>query len=187
VPTINIQGQPVQVDDSFMKLSPEQQDETVDEIAREMLKDMGHQPPDAMPAPTPQMQGTLDQLSAMTANPGKAIHDQQSTELADKLQAGHEGSGIGAFTRGAARMGTGGLLERAEAGIGAVAGGLMAGDPSSIPDRYAMTRDALFKVRDRERASNPIASTGGELAGAVLAPVPGLGPAGSVTGGIAKG
>lgn len=43
--TIKIEGRPVQVDDSFLRLSPEQQDATVDEIAAQMAKEgAGPQP-----------------------------------------------------------------------------------------------------------------------------------------------
>jgi hypothetical protein len=44
VTTLNIDGHQVQVDDSFLKLSPEQQNATVDEIARSPWWAEGRQP-----------------------------------------------------------------------------------------------------------------------------------------------
>jgi hypothetical protein len=55
MPTIQIQGHPVQVDDSFFKLSPQDQDDTVDEIASHMLDDIKNGrdiTPTAPPAPS---------------------------------------------------------------------------------------------------------------------------------------
>lgn len=50
MPMISVEGRPVQVDDSFLKLSSEQQNATVDEIAKSLLHGMPAQPKKYEPA-----------------------------------------------------------------------------------------------------------------------------------------
>lgn len=70
---LNIQGKRVKVDDSFLQLSPEEQNRTVDEIASQIgvtaEQDMAPQGADA--------QSLAASLSGMTQNPAKAIDDQR--------------------------------------------------------------------------------------------------------------
>src|SRR5690606_14060528 len=56
MPTLNINGRRVQVDESFLSLPPEQQEATVNEIARS-LGAVGESP--AAPEPTPPSGGNL--------------------------------------------------------------------------------------------------------------------------------
>jgi hypothetical protein len=75
MPTLNIQGRKVKVGDEFLSMTPEQQNETVEEIAASLnLK------PETAAAQEPQgqvPQDLLAELSAMTQNPTKAIYDQR--------------------------------------------------------------------------------------------------------------
>jgi hypothetical protein len=82
MPVLNIQGQQVQVDDSFLKLSPEDQNRTVDEIAGSLKGGQAQPQQPAQPAPTadatasdvvrslssgvPVVGGTLNKLDAAT-------------------------------------------------------------------------------------------------------------------------
>ena len=68
MPTLNINGQRVHVDDSFLKLSPEQQNSTVDEIARSLPKG-GQSAPANDPASAPGNSPDLPQPSAAPVLP----------------------------------------------------------------------------------------------------------------------
>lgn len=68
--TLTINGQKVKVSDDFLKLSPEQQNQTVEEIA----KSMGT----AAPAQSPEMASGLAALSGMTQNPTQALDAEQA-------------------------------------------------------------------------------------------------------------
>lgn len=74
MPTLNIQGKRVKVDDSFLQLSPEEQNRTVDEIAAQI--GISAQPQDD------QLQGAdakalASDLSGITQNPAKALYEQR--------------------------------------------------------------------------------------------------------------
>lgn len=71
--TLNINGQKVKVSDDFLKLSPEEQNRTVDEIA----KSLGAPEPQS-----PAMASGLAGLSGMTQNPG-AAYDAEQTRRVD--------------------------------------------------------------------------------------------------------
>ncbi|MDR9813115.1 hypothetical protein [Rhizobium hidalgonense] len=73
MPTLNIQGQRVKVDDSFLQLSPEEQNKTVEEIAGQL----GVQQQDTMAPAGAESQKLASELSGMTQNPAKAIDDQR--------------------------------------------------------------------------------------------------------------
>lgn len=71
---LNIQGKRVKVDDSFLQLSPEEQNRTVDEIAAQI--GLSPQPQDD------QLQGAdakalASDLSGITQNPAKALYEQR--------------------------------------------------------------------------------------------------------------
>jgi hypothetical protein len=68
MPTLNVGGRRVKVDDSFLSLTPEQQNETVDEIAQSLGA------PQQEPQ-SPEMQLGMAEMSAMTQNPARAQYD----------------------------------------------------------------------------------------------------------------
>lgn len=77
MPTLNIEGRKVKVDDSFLQLSPEDQAKTVDEIAAQIGVT-----PQAAPEPDMAPEGKVAQslasdLSGMTRNPARALFDQR--------------------------------------------------------------------------------------------------------------
>lgn len=81
--TLTINGQKVTVSDDFLKLSPEQQNATVDEIA----KSMGIAPTPAetpAPAQSPEMAAGLASLSAMTRNPAQAVDAEQARRASER-------------------------------------------------------------------------------------------------------
>lgn len=73
MPTLNIQGRRVKVDDSFLQLSPEEQNRTVDEIASQI---------GVSTEPDQTLQGhdaknLASDLSGITQNPAKALYEQR--------------------------------------------------------------------------------------------------------------
>lgn len=75
MPTLTIQGRKVKVGDEFLSMTPDQQNDTVDEIAASLNLQAG--PPEQQ---EPESQESIDlraELSAMTQNPNKAIYDQR--------------------------------------------------------------------------------------------------------------
>jgi hypothetical protein len=88
MPTLNIQGKRVKVDDSFLQLSPEDQAKTVDEIAAQI----GVTPQQAAPqqdlsTASADTQDLAASLSNMTQNPGEAIDAQRVNDAKGKRDA----------------------------------------------------------------------------------------------------
>ncbi len=86
MPTLNIQGKRVKVDDSFLQLSPEDQAKTVDEIAAQI----GVTPQQAAPAQDDLSTASADtqdlaaSLSGMTQKPAEAIDAQRVNDAKAK-------------------------------------------------------------------------------------------------------
>ena len=70
--TLEINGRDVEVDDSFLRMTPEQQNATVDEIAQSLG---GQAQQQAEQPQSSQMQQGLSELSAITQNPARAQYD----------------------------------------------------------------------------------------------------------------
>jgi hypothetical protein len=84
MPTLNINGRRVQVDESFLSLSPEQQEATVNEIARS-LGVVGESP--AAPEPTPPSGGNLaDFLAGFPSEFGGQVPAHPSQLLLPSLK-----------------------------------------------------------------------------------------------------
>lgn len=80
--TLNIQGKRVTVDDSFLKLSPEDQAKTVDEIAAHIGITPEKQDAAQVEQPSADddsQKALRSELSGMTQNPAKALYDQRPT------------------------------------------------------------------------------------------------------------
>ena len=90
--TLNINGQRVKVDDSFLSLSPEQQNATVDEIAQSLAA------PQQAPQPqSPELRDGLSELSALTQNPAQiGVGEDVARSGAAGVRQGTEGL-IGQF------------------------------------------------------------------------------------------
>ena len=74
MPTLTIQGRKVKVGDEFLSMTPEQQNDTVEEIAASL----GVQAEQPVEEPEPQSSKDLRaELSAMTQNPTQALFDQR--------------------------------------------------------------------------------------------------------------
>ncbi|QIG76639.1 hypothetical protein EVC28_015 [Rhizobium phage RHph_I1_23] len=79
MPTLNIEGKRVKVDDSFLQLSPEDQATTVDEIAAQIGVSPQPQPQQEEQGPdlTPESKSLAAELSGITRNPARALFDQR--------------------------------------------------------------------------------------------------------------
>lgn len=77
MPTLNIEGKRVKVDDSFLTLSPEEQQRTVEEIAQQI--GVGSQP--AAGPESEQSQAARAELSRMSQDPIGSMQRQQYQEL----------------------------------------------------------------------------------------------------------
>jgi len=170
MPVLNIEGKRVRVDDSFLQMSPEEQDQTANEIARQI--GIGGQP-----EPESQMskdlRGELSGLSTDMNNPtarqaqAEAARDNYFSSgiyAGENNPLGPIARGIDAFASGAQRAPLMAWDDEAAAGLN-TAGGL-AGD-------YEATRQGIEATKDAQRAQNPVASAAGEVAGtAMLANAP---------------
>lgn len=169
--TLTINGQKVKVSDDFLKLSPEQQNATVDEIA----KSMGMQPavtPGTMPRAdmTQASQSALASMSDMTRNPtvqpqpapertwGQSLYDNLIGDTSDGVDSFGERLGRGLNDAGKA---TGAGLARGTASL--------AGLPGSLGNLFNQGMTAGGKAigiipEDWEAPNNPI-SGGGMIEG----------------------
>jgi hypothetical protein len=143
VPTLNIEGRKVTVDDSFLKLSPDQQSATVDEI----VASFGKSAPAATPAaavPDPFMSSTGTEVSPALAAMGYGELAKTAGRTADNL------------VRAAANGMTFGMADRFAGGMDALTG---------KADSYAKGVDAQHAETLARRQEQPGAGVVGEVAG----------------------
>lgn len=151
MPTLNIEGHQVQVDDSFMSLTPEQQNATVDEIAKSLG---GPKQPVAVDPATNQPPGVPE------FNPGVKGYDPQTGNVTQDaigtfMTAGAEGVPI-----------IGGMLDKGVLNASAGLGSLISGQS------FGQTKDQMQTLRDQSRESHPYARMAGNMAGAAVATAP---------------
>lgn len=142
--TINIGGKQVTVSDDFLKLSPEQQNATVDEIAGKMGNskvDPSTMQPAGVPTYVP---------------PGVDGYDPQTGEV---LKYGKAGSAA----MGAADMTTFGAGDEAAAGLGTLIDKLPGGKGASFDQNLAEIRGN----QQQAQTDNPKSYLGGQVAGGV--------------------
>lgn len=148
---IEIEGQQVEVDDSFMKLSPEQQNATVDEIAASLGPAKPAQQPQQTQLGADRAQANDAQVAEQTAAGRREAYDQkpwyqQAAQAADD-EARLLASGIS--------MGFG---DKMAAGLNTI------GTDRTYEDQLKIEREATQAARDR--ASSAALPT--EIAGAVM-------------------
>lgn len=149
MPTLNIQGQRVKVDDAFLSMSPEDQDKAVDEIAHSLTVKpaaAGHNAPEYVP---PGVKG-YDPKTGEVA-PG------QNTSMMDKL-----GAFSSSVLNGVPIAGP-----YIKAGTERLGG--MLSDESPEQHRYA-----LDQATDRAVHDNPYTATAGGVSGAVAGTLPAM-------------
>jgi len=139
---LNIQGKRVKVDDSFLQLSPEEQNRTVEEIAAQI----GVSQPESQ-----QSQDLRSELSGMTQNP----QTQDNGGIAGALDA---------FGRGTAKMAGMGFMDEIGAGARWAGGKIFPWQPEVTYDQ------ALAEVRGDDKrvaAAHPVADVAGKVTGAL--------------------
>ncbi len=144
MPTLNINGRRVKVADSFMNLSPDEQNATVEEIA----SSLGDAAAPAQPE-SPQSQGARSQLSGITQSFGQDKGDSAFRS-------------VDSFMRGAADTATFGMADEIAA-MGNAMGDAVMGTPGQYDRRLRQERIAQ-ELRDQR---DPVASNVGRVAGAV--------------------
>jgi hypothetical protein len=144
MPTINIQGQKVKVGDEFLSMTPEQQNDAVDEIAQSL----GVQP-EAQEEPEDEVSQQLrSELSQITQN-------------ASPENRGSFARGLDSFGRGAADMMSFGLADEIAAAGGAATG--IGGEFGNYDRNLRVQRI----TQDQRDMADPVASTAGRIAGGV--------------------
>jgi hypothetical protein len=106
MPILNIEGKRVTVDDSFLSLSPEEQNATVDEIAQSMRLGKGET---RQAEGNPTLEGYQDATGQIVKEPAPTADSRYGKGIFEKIDAG---------VRGAADMLTFGLSDELSAGLG---------------------------------------------------------------------
>lgn len=170
--TLNINGKRVKVDDSFARLSPADQQKTVEEIAAQMG---GGEP--AAPAPEINMSVT-DRFAAMPEQP-----NAQRSQLPGVL--GQFDNTSRAAQAGFNDLLTSGFGDELYAGATApfrALPGLFNGEGYDIGKAYNAGYEMTRDTQEDTRKLNPTAYVGGQIAGAIVSPV-GRGKTAATTGG----
>jgi hypothetical protein len=167
VTTLNINGHQVQVDDSFLSLSPDQQNATVDEIA----KSLGAQS-EAPGQLSPQVQQYIAKAKArvasgdMTGMPAANPTTGQPGNVPAfaPMDMGKTGTFMTAGAEGVPIIG--GLLDKGALNASAGLGSLISGQ------NFSDVKDQMQTMRDESRAAHPYARMAGNMAGAAIATAP---------------
>lgn len=166
MPTINIGGQRVKVGDGFMSLSPEEQNATVEEIARTLkpAAPVDKAPIQAQPAPqqgfgelTPYEPGFIEGMSNRLYDAAKAIGLPAS-------QMRRDAQGVDAFVRGAADVPTFGFADEIAAKAGSVTG--VGGQKGN----YEGNLEAQRAIDAQDEITNPGARLAGQVTGSIALP-----------------
>lgn len=143
MPTLNINGQRVKVDDSFLSLTPEQQNATVDEIAQSLG---GQQPSQAYQDAAADMSAITRGMDKPKADPEQTYGGAATTWLENSI------SGIPVV---------GPLLQKGSDYLGTEVAGRMSGqDPAQM-------RADLLRRREARAQQYPASAISGNLAGAL--------------------
>jgi hypothetical protein len=152
--TLNIEGRKVTVDDSFMKLSPDEQNATVEEIAKTLT-------PAAAAAPSVLSQAAAAAPAEMPKPPAPAEGGKGFLQTADDL------------VRSLANGMTFGLADRFAAAASSATG--IGAQPQSVSDLVTGNKNDYAGNLERERRrtdefakEHPIVSTGTNLAGGLV-------------------
>lgn len=141
MPTLTIQGRKVKVGDEFLQMTPEQQNDTVEEIAASM----------GVQAPAPEGEASKDLRSDLS----------QLTQKASPENRGSFARTVDSFGRGAADIMSLGLADEL-----AAAGGALTGIGGEFGD-YDRNLRVQRITQDQRDMADPIASTAGRVAGGI--------------------
>ncbi|RUV83810.1 hypothetical protein EOA75_28975 [Mesorhizobium sp. M1A.F.Ca.IN.022.07.1.1] len=171
MPTLNIQGRKVQVDDAFLSMTPEQQNAAVDEIAKSLPGVVG---PAADSGAASRAQAGIalaQKMHGMTPEDKRAAAGIDQTTLQPAgipayapMDLGAGGTALTSTMEGVPIAGP--LLDRAQTTAAAGLGSLISGQP------YSQVHDQMQEMVDESRAAHPNARTAGNVAGAVMGTAP---------------
>lgn len=157
MPTLNIDGQRVKVDDSFLSLTPEQQNATVEEIAQSIgggntaNAEMGDF-----------MSGVNEQFSAPKEDTDRLIRANMEATKLGELRGD---SALGAASDSVMSGAMFGFDDEIGAAMGTPM--RMLRDQVGPSEAYAREKALQDEQKSRRREAHPVASTVGEIAGGV--------------------
>ena len=141
MPTLEINGRDVEVDDSFLRMTPEQQNATVDEIAMNLGGEQPEQP----------------------LGPAAQDFASQASQITRDFGQGNKLGTARSFSENFADTATFGLADQAAAGIGSLG--------AMLPGGHGKDYDSLLREiraqKTQNDAAHPIAKGTGMVAGAV--------------------
>jgi hypothetical protein len=185
MPTLTINGRSVTVGDEFLSLSPEQQDDTVDEIAASMG---GASQPEATPKiPQTNMSDAAREFASFASN---------ATQNPQVAAPAYDGGTFDALTEGSHAGAFFGYDDELGAAFNApfhAAADWYQGRGFDVGDAYTRLQKQLEGRKEGRREAHPIASLTGEVAGGLALGNPGTQavtkvlPAGKVTTAAAEG
>jgi hypothetical protein len=150
MPTLNIEGHQVQVDDSFLSLSPDQQNATVDEIAKSLGAQSAPQPVKVDPQ-------TMQPPGVPEFNPNVPGYDPKTGNV------NTAGDRVGAFITGANDVPILGPVMKA--GTSAAAAGLV----TPFSDKsFSQNYDQMRGRQEQVMQENPGTALAGNIAGSAL-------------------
>ncbi len=163
MPTLNIEGRRVKVDDAFLNLSPDEQNAAVEEIARSLGVQGGG-------APAINPDDARAELSALTQNAGGASQQDINTRVRAELEATKLNQIMPAgtwrdFNDAAQMQGVPFADELFSATLGNV--GRMVRDRVGPGEAYNREMALAEAINDRRKKRSPVASTLGAIAGGV--------------------
>lgn len=161
MPTLNIAGRRVTVDDGFLKLSPSEQNSTVDEIAKSFQ-------PDIPPAPPGEIvhHAGHDELTGtkLTATRPDDATERQGQVTAETLKARGAGRDLG-DTRSLLPVTQGLSFNLGDELIAGAKGATSAATGGSFRDTYDRNKEMLAQELERERTEHPTRALASEIGG----------------------
>jgi hypothetical protein len=189
MPILELNGQRIEVDDSFLSMTPEQQNATVDEIERSLGGNAA-----AAPQQSPQYTATANELSSITRSMDQPKAEPAPSTAAYLLQRGDRGvaDALGApvdLMTGALNIGAFGVDKAAQLFGGSFPGRIEnpIGGSNWIADKASEAGDALgTRTIADEEVSPGIRKLGIAARGAGSTLVPGMGLASRAAQGVEK-
>lgn len=160
MPTLNIQGRKVQVDDAFLSLTPEQQNAAVDEIA----KSLPGANADVASADARAKAGIAAAQKIMDAGGPKPGSGHDAPDTASPRAMGASGTFLNSIGEGVPIAGP--YFDKGLTAMAAGLGSLLTGEPVSNVNQE------MTDIQQESRAEHPIARTAGNVTGAVAGTLP---------------
>lgn len=181
---LTINGRQVTVDDSFLKLSPEEQQSTVDEIAAAFgrgARKNDNPPPAGAVIHHGDGRTTVEGRPDLTIDRSKVAGTEREGIMLEAQRRRAEG-GAGDIAQRLMPFGQGlsfNMLDEAVSGLSAPVNAMRSGN--SVSGEYDVAQEQQQQMLDAERAARPKTATAGEIAGSLTSGV------GLMNGGLSLG